>query len=755
MLRDLMYSGGRLIAFLLLSGLLFTNSAIALEGAESDDKGLPFDVRIIIDISGSMKQTDPNNLRIPALNLLLKLMPEGAQAGIWTFGRYVNNLVPVAAVDDKWREDALKAAVEISSLGLRTNLTGALNDAAWGLSAESGFQQSIILLTDGKVDMAEQATANAEEINTAERQKLMSEVLDKYRQSGANIHTLALSDLADKTLLQEIALETDGLYSEASNAEELMKAFLRAFDRAVPVEQVPMEDNTFVIDGSVKEFTALIFKRSGGSQETALLTPAGSRITELEHSQNVRWHKDLNFDLITIKQPEAGTWVAEADLDPSNRVTILSDLALSVEGIPATIFPGDKLDVEIKLTNAGEVVNKVEILRLTDMTMTVVTASGREGSKILSDPESPPSDGIYREGLYRLKELGQYQVELIAEGRTFQRKRSFSMTMMQPVEIEHRADEEKKVYRIEVKPLSDNLDTERSRVIAKIKSPDENTIIQSVVFNPDENAWVSEISPTKGAGEYRVDLNIRGITQSGKNFKVKPETIVFDLPIIAASDESLSAAGLANNEAAVDGEKGEDAVVEGAAVEDAVAGNDVKEEEVATAEEIEAAITAEAEQLATDSEGAMIEKISLDDVSQIDESVEELDEGVAWWIYLILVLLNVAVIGAGVWWFMFRKSAPAVDAQTSMDQGVMAELEELEDDFAGDFDSLDEGDEEDIAFSADSKSEPVPSSLEADALPEAGGFDEDFSIDPDDDVDTDEDSWGEFDSDADGEKKEK
>ncbi len=755
MLRDLMYSGGRLIAFLLLSGLLFTNSAIALEGAESDDKGLPFDVRIIIDISGSMKQTDPNNLRIPALNLLLKLMPEGAQAGIWTFGRYVNNLVPVAAVDDKWREDALKAAVEISSLGLRTNLTGALNDAAWGLSAESGFQQSIILLTDGKVDMAEQTTANAEEINTAERQKLMSEVLDKYRQSGANIHTLALSDLADKTLLQEIALETDGLYSEASNAEELMKAFLRAFDRAVPVEQVPMEDNTFVIDGSVKEFTALIFKRSGGSQETALLTPAGSRITELEHSQNVRWHKDLNFDLITIKQPEAGTWVAEADLDPSNRVTILSDLALSVEGIPATIFPGDKLDVEIKLTNAGEVVNKVEILRLTDMTMTVVTASGREGSKILSDPESPPSDGIYREGLYRLKELGQYQVELIAEGRTFQRKRSFSMTMMQPVEIEHRADEEKKVYRIEVKPLSDNLDTERSRVIAKIKSPDENTIIQSVVFNPDENAWVSEISPTKGAGEYRVDLNIRGITQSGKNFKVKPETIVFDLPIIAASDESLSAAGLANNEAAVDGEKGEDAVVEGAAVEDAVAGNDVKEEKVATAEEIEAAITAEAEQLATDSEGAMIEKISLDDVSQIDESVEELDEGIAWWIYLILVLLNVAVIGAGVWWFMFRKSAPAVDAQTSMDQGVMAELEELEDDFAGDFDSLDEGDEEDIAFSADSKSEPVPSSLEADALPEAGGFDEDFSIDPDDDVDTDEDSWGEFDSDADGEKKEK
>jgi len=736
MLRDLMYSGGRLIAFLLLSGLLFTNYAFALNEAEGDDKGLPFDVRIIIDISGSMKQTDPNNLRIPALNLLLNLMPEGAQAGIWTFGRYVNNLVPVAQVDEVWREQALKAAVDISSLGLRTNLVGALNDAAWGLRADSGFQQSIILLTDGKVDMAEDQDSNAERINNAERQKLMVEVLDKYRSAGANVHTLALSDLADKTLLQQIALETDGLYSEAGNAEELMKAFLRAFDRAVPAEQVPMEDNTFVIDGSVKEFTALIFKRSKGAQETALLTPAGNKFTELEHPESVRWHKDINFDLVTIKQPETGTWVAEADLDPSNRVTILSDLALSVEGIPATIFPGDRLDVEIKLTNAGEVIEKVEILRLTDMTMAVVTASGREGSKILSDPENPPSDGIYREGLYRLKELGQYQIDVIAEGRTFQRKRSFSMTMIQPVEINHRADEDKQVYRIEVKPLSDNLDTERSRVIAKIKSPDDNTIIQSVAYDPAENAWISEVSPTKGAGEYRVDLNIRGITQSGKNFKVKPETIVFNLPVIPA----LTA----------DVDLPED-TVEPPAQELADEGRDsaesMVEDKISTPEEVEKAIEKEA------AEG-LVPEISMADVSQVEEDsvvVEELDEGLAWWIYLILVLLNVAVIGGGVWWFMFRKGDAPVDAQTSMEQGgVMADLEELEDDFAGDFDSLDEGDEEDVSFSAGSKADAPASSgsLEADTLPESsGGFDEDFSIDPDDDVDTDEDSWGEFDSD--------
>jgi uncharacterized protein (TIGR03503 family) len=745
MFRDLMFSGGRLMAFLLFSIALSAGISSSAVAAEDANNPLPFDVRIIVDISGSMKQTDPNNLRIPALNLLLELMPAGAQAGIWTFGRYVNNLVPVAKVDDEWRAQAKKSTLNITSLGLQTNLSGALNDAAWGLSADSGFKQSIILLTDGKLDMAEAGVANAEQINAQERKKLMSQVLDKYREAGASVHTLALSDLADKNLLQEIALETDGLYSEAQDAEALMKAFLRAFDRAVPAEQVPMEDNTFVIDGSVNEFTALVFKPKNGAQETALLTPGGERWTELEHPKSVRWHKDVSFDLITIKQPEVGTWIAEADLDPSNRVTILTDLALRVEGIPATIFPGDKLDVQINLINEGDVVTNVEILRLTDMTMKVITASGREGSKVLSDPESPPVDGIYREGLYRLKEMGQYQVDVVAEGRTFQRKRSFSMSMIQPVEITHAPDEVKGVYRIEVRGLSDNLDTVRSRVIAKIKSPDDNTIIQSVVFNEQAQAWVSEVEASKGPGQYRVDLNVRGVTQSGKNFKVKPDGIIFTLPIESAvNDQGVDNANVTedNVKEAVDatGDQSESEVVESVdSIVPKIEMDDVTEV-LPVAEDKAATETVEA-----------VEAIEVDVALSEDADVSE--EGLAWWIYLLLVLLNVGVIGAGVWWFILRKSTLPVDAQTSVEaEGAMADLEALEDDLAGDFDSLDEDGEEEISFSPEESTATSTAVDEKEGSATSDDFDEDFSIDPDDDVDTDEDSWGEFDNDKDTEK---
>jgi hypothetical protein len=50
--------------------------------AATDSKA---DIRVLIDVYGSMKQNDPNNLRQPALRLLTGLLPTGSKAGIWTF----------------------------------------------------------------------------------------------------------------------------------------------------------------------------------------------------------------------------------------------------------------------------------------------------------------------------------------------------------------------------------------------------------------------------------------------------------------------------------------------------------------------------------------------------------------------------------------------------------------------------------------------------------------------------------------------
>ncbi|WP_148312699.1 vWA domain-containing protein [Marinobacter similis] len=74
------------------------------------------DVRIIVDISGSMKNNDPENLRQPAVRLLAEMLPSGSTAGLWTFGQYVNMLVPHREVTEQWRAVAREKSAQINSV---------------------------------------------------------------------------------------------------------------------------------------------------------------------------------------------------------------------------------------------------------------------------------------------------------------------------------------------------------------------------------------------------------------------------------------------------------------------------------------------------------------------------------------------------------------------------------------------------------------------------------------------------------------
>ena len=113
-----------------------------------------YDVRVLIDISGSMKKNDPKNLRRPALKLLSELLPSGTHAGVWTFGKYANMLVPLGQVDAQWKSTAKPQADKISSVALWTNigLIFAMGKASSGWAhPDSKKQRSMILLTDGMV----------------------------------------------------------------------------------------------------------------------------------------------------------------------------------------------------------------------------------------------------------------------------------------------------------------------------------------------------------------------------------------------------------------------------------------------------------------------------------------------------------------------------------------------------------------------------------------------------------------------------
>ncbi|WP_150913269.1 vWA domain-containing protein [Marinobacter halotolerans] len=406
-------------AFLLLMFFVFAPQSHAQEAQtlQLPEQG---DVRIIVDISGSMKENDPRNLRQPAVRLLARMIPAGAEAGVWTFGQWVNMLVPHGTVDEAWRQNALALSEKINSVALRTNLGEALEKASddWIGGADLS-NTDFILLTDGRVDIS-----GDPEVNAKERERILGPLLDRLTARGATLHTVALSEEADLKMLEALATESGGHFSLASSAEGLNQAFLKSLNAAVPQDQIPLTDEGFTVDQGVEEFTALIFWGENETSATRALTltnPGGERFTQGAAPGNMRWAAETGYDLITVTDPQAGQWQIDGELGEGSRVTVVSDLRMVVSPIPPTFNPDEPIALKIAFFEEDSRIQDPDFLKVIDVIVRLTSTDGRSGSKILSD-DQPPADGIYQDQIDSLPAAGDYNIEVIADGTTFSRR---------------------------------------------------------------------------------------------------------------------------------------------------------------------------------------------------------------------------------------------------------------------------------------------------------------------------------------------
>lgn len=378
------------------------------------------DVRIIVDISGSMKDNDPDNLRQPAVRLLARLLPEGASAGVWTFGQYVNMLVPYDPVDDAWRELAIDRSAEINSVALRTNLGEAIKVASDDYFTKGDLSGTdFILLTDGKVDVSDNAEANQQE-----RERILGPVLDQLVRKGATFHTVALSDEADREFLETLADRTGGSYNVAPSANALNLAFLDALNAAVPQEQLPIEGDGFDVDSGVQEFTALIFwgeDETSATRKLELTDPAGNVAVVGDTGEGMRWAREPGYDLITVTEPLPGKWRINGELGEGSRVTVVSDLRMVVSPVPPSFSEAQPLALQIAFFEDEKKLTDPDFLGVLEVRVTVTSEDNRSGTKVLSSGQ-PPANGLYSDTIGALPAAGRYTIEVVADGQTFSRK---------------------------------------------------------------------------------------------------------------------------------------------------------------------------------------------------------------------------------------------------------------------------------------------------------------------------------------------
>lgn len=478
------------------------------------------DVRVLIDISGSMKQNDPHNLRKPALDLLVRLFPKEAKAGVWTFGENVAVLVPDKNVSEGWRAIARSKAVQITSDSLYTNIPVALERAAENI--DNTYRTSFILLTDGMVDISK-----SEAENRAARQHLLNDILPRLRSAGVIVHTIALSKSADRELMERLAADTGGLFAVAETADQLKQVFLQAFDASAPAEQVPLAGNHFLVDSSIEELTALVLHKEGKPVE--LVSPDNKRHSFANHGDDFKWFQGDGFDLITVTKPYEGEWTAVAELEKGSRVTIVSNLSLAASRFSESLFV-DSVPAEIMaaLKQQGEAVKDPTFLKLVKFGATIQRREdGKQWTLDLSADNPAPADGYFHGAMNMLGEPGTYDLAINADGKTFQRSQKQTVAVRENFDVRVTAtDSIPPAHRVTLFAQNPAIDSSASTVTAHIKSSDGKTVDKAIAVADRE--WPLTLDSAEQSGRVEVYFDIAGQNTNGEKFNYRSATVAID-----------------------------------------------------------------------------------------------------------------------------------------------------------------------------------------------------------------------------------
>ncbi len=308
-------SAGHLVAMLVvLCALLATGVARApISSAQSGTPGRKISVPIVLDDSGSMSTSDPQNLRTTGARLFTTLVDLNDRVALVEFSSASHVRANLTRVDSSATKDRLGQTLVGDARG-NTDSLSALRDAYRILDAdESDNTKFVVFLTDGEPDPDGIAWRGQP---PSEVQPYLEDIRTEvaaFRERGWRIYSVSLYTVGDwgRDWLQNMAATTGGKYYHAPETAALDEVFDEIFadlkqevlepvcNSAVHLESGQVRDCSVTVDRFVREVK---FKVSRGEGiQVNLLAPDG-RAPQSEH------HQDPSFDVYIIDQPQTGRW---------------------------------------------------------------------------------------------------------------------------------------------------------------------------------------------------------------------------------------------------------------------------------------------------------------------------------------------------------------------------------------------------------------------------------------------------------------
>lgn len=371
------------------------------------------EIHLLVDVSGSMKKTDPQNLRVKAIKMFTYLIKQKAAMGIQVFATQTEQLLPPAPVTADFQKELNKKTYKITSDGAWTDIDGALNAANQGWHSE---KKVIVLLTDGTLDLG------SESLTKASRDKLTQSTISKLEQDGVRVFSIGFSNAADKQLLNDISVKTNGLSSIVLSANDLDTLLYTIFTAIIPANGTPLTTNkdttrSINIDKNIHEMT-LVFKKGAGIDSLYLTDPKHSKKSVLDlTSKDI---STLNYSFINIKNPITGEWILSGPAQEIERALILTDINLISNFQSGVYFEGEALLLSSHLEDKGSTITSPLFL---EHMMMIVNLNNKEQQYSYNLPNK--SEGLFKKKVTLGIPKGNYSVVILAKNEGFSREIQF------------------------------------------------------------------------------------------------------------------------------------------------------------------------------------------------------------------------------------------------------------------------------------------------------------------------------------------
>lgn len=336
--------------------------------AVTNTTALP-EIHLLVDVSGSMKKTDPRNFRVTAIQILNYLIHQKAKMSITTFSTNTNTIIPLKLVNQSFQQYYNKNRLLITSDGAWTNIEKALEQANthWG-----NGKRIIILLTDGKMDLG------TTELTDSALKKLRQITIPALQKNRVQVYTLGFSNNVDKQLLNSISEQTNAISEYVISSVDLDHSLFSIYTAAIETEgaSIHTKNNitrTFHVDKSVNEFT-LIVEMDDKNNELDLIKPDG---TTININNNPFSLLTINrHRLLKIPHPQTGEWVLSGQPQIIERALLLTDLKLVSNLTSGVYFRQESLSLSGLFENHGNLVISPIMTNNTEMTLEIKNDNG-------------------------------------------------------------------------------------------------------------------------------------------------------------------------------------------------------------------------------------------------------------------------------------------------------------------------------------------------------------------------------------------